>query len=1143
MFEKFLRRPTLATVISLIIVLLGLLSISTLPMAQFPSVAPPRVLVSLTYPGANAAVLTDSVLIPLEQAINGVKNMRYIVSDATSAGEATIQVYFEPGTSINAAVVNVQTRVNLMRSRLPELVQREGILISQEMPAMLMYVNLFSTDKQADEEFLFNFASVNVVPVIKRTPGVGRAKILGSRRFAMRIWLNPQRMRAYDVSAEDIMEAMKEQSVIGVPGRLGQATGRVSQSIEYSLRYQERFNDPKQYEDIIVRAKPNGEVLHLKDVAEVELGSEFYDIYSNLNGNPSAAIVIKQNLGTNAQEVIGEIKAKLEELKREQFPPGMDYAISYDVSSFIDASISKVIHTLFEAFVLVSLVVFVFLGDIRSTLIPVLAVPVALIGAFFWMRMLGLSINMITLFAIVLSIGIVVDNAIVVVEAVHAKMQKQHLSPFRAAQEVVKEISGAIIAITLVMTAVFVPVCFMTGPIGVFYRQFGITMAAAIILSGVVALTLTPVLCAMILKPHKSPDDRPSRLARMQWAIYGPVDRATGGRASRLWARVPVRLCSALIALAIGAGTYYLLRERLDLELSSALVLAVIAGFGLNELLGILFVIDTGKPGLLRVLVSGFDRLVDRSTAAYTSVLRRIVPWRLATILVIGGFCYAVYYVGSKLPTGFIPNEDQGMIYMILQTPPGSTLEYTNAKSNELQAIAEKIEGVETVSALAGYEVLTEGRGSNAGTCLINLKKWSDRKMTSVEIIEELEKKCSAVGNCKIEFYQPPAVPGFGTAGGISLRMLDKTASYDYQALGKINDKFMDALSKRKELTKLFTFFASDYPQYEIIIDNQAAMQKGVSIGKAMDNLAVLIASTYDQGFVRFGKFYKVYVQALPEFRRLPDDLNNLYIKNDRGEEVPYSSFLHLELKQGLNEITRYNLYPSAAIQVSAAPGFSVGQAMEAVNQVAQETLPHGYGIGWEGLAFEEAKQGNTAIYILLVVIGFVFLLLAAQYESYLLPLSVLLSLPIGIFGALWFLQLAGLSNNVYSQMGLVMLVGLLGKNAILVVEYAVQRRDEGFSLIDAAVEGGKLRVRAILMTSFAFVAGMLPLVYATGPGANGNHNIGIVAAGGMFVGTTIGIFIIPGLCYLFAKLSDGRHLVRDEAEEPASETVERADD
>ena len=651
MFTKILYRPALAIVISIMLLFLGMLAIETLPISQFPSITPPTVEVAIAYPGASAEVLVDSVLIPLEQSINGVQNMRYIASDATSAGEATIRIYFEPGTDPNLAVVNVQNRVSIVVNRLPPLVQREGILVSQIMPSMLMKVNIFSTDKGVDQKFLYNFASVNILPVIKRIKGMGRARILGSRTYAMRVWLKLDRMRAYKMSSEDVMKALAEQSVIGSPGRLGQATGKTSQSVEYVLTYIGRYNKPEQYANIILKANPEGEILRLKDVADVELGSEFFDIYSDIDGHPSASIVLKQSPGSNASAVIEEVKNELEQIKADSFPPGMDYQFAYDVSKFLDASIEKVLHTLVEAFVLVALVVYLFLGDWRSTLIPTLAVPVSLIGAFLFMQLLGLSINLITLFALVLAIGIVVDNAIVVVEAVHVKMHAKHLSPYRATMEVLHEISGAIIAITLVMTAVFVPVTFMTGPVGVFYRQFAITMATSIVLSGVVALTLTPVLCAMILKPLRDPTEKRGLLGRILYS------------------------------------------------------------FGI----------------FLRL----FDRGVEKVTGGYAGTLRRLVPRRLLTMLVIVGFSTGIYLVNIGLPPGFIPNEDQGILYGIIQTPPGSTLEYTNAKSHELQAIAKEVEGVTSVTSLAGYEVLTEGRGSNAGTCIINLKPWSERKRTA----------------------------------------------------------------------------------------------------------------------------------------------------------------------------------------------------------------------------------------------------------------------------------------------------------------------------------------------------------------------------------------------------------------------------
>ncbi|MCS6979412.1 MAG: efflux RND transporter permease subunit [Flavobacteriales bacterium] len=1049
MFQRFIHRPVLAISVSIALVFMGFLAITSLPVSQFPEIAPPRVNIFIDYPGASAQVLVESTLIPLERAINGVQGMQYLISDATSAGEATIQVVFEPGTDPNAAVVNVKTRVDAIMNNLPPLVQREGIIITPIQPSMLMYVNLYSKDKNADEKFLYNYAYTRIIPELQRIPGMGRAQILGSRTFAMRIWLKPDRMRAYNVSVEEVMKAMEEQSIIGRPGRLGQASGKKAQSLEFTLTYIGRYNKPEQYENIIIRANPDGELLKLRDIADVELGSEFFNIYSNKDGYPSASIVLKQNFGTNASKVIADAKAKLEELKKD-FPPGMDYEINYDVSKFVNASIDKVLHTLVEAFILVALVVFVFLGDWRSTLIPIIAVPVSLIGAFVFMSLLGLTINLITLFALVLAIGIVVDDAIVVVEAVHAKMEAEHLSPYQAVKKVLGEISGAVIAITLIMTSVFVPIAFMSGPVGVFYKQFSITMASSIILSGVVALTLTPVLCAMLLKPHTSHKKM----------------------------RTPVRL-----------------------------------------------------------FLDWFNRTFDKATGRYTKILSLIVNRRLVTLGVLSLFSVGIVGINKTLPSGFIPNEDQGQIYAIIQNPPGSTLERTHEVSRQLQKITEEMEDVQSVTSLAGYEILTEGRGSNAGTCLINLKDWDERKHSVHEVIEELEEKTKNLG-AVVEFFEPPAVPGYGSSDGFSLRLLQKNNEVDYQELDRVNLEFMAALRKRKELEGLFTFYAANYPQYEVVIDNQKAMQKGVSIGTAMENLNILVGSTYEQGFTRFNAFFKVYTQAAPEYRRLPSDLLNIFVKNDKGDMVPLSAFMTLRKTQGPNEITRFNLYTSSAIRGRPAEGYTTGEAIQAIREVAAQVLPKGYDIAWEGLSFDEARRGNEALFIFLVVIIFVYLVLASQYESFIIPLAVLLSLPVGIFGSFLLLRLMGLANDVYSQIGLIMLVGLLGKNAVLIVEFAVQKHQQGASVLEAAIEGAKVRFRPILMTSFAFIAGLVPLVRATGAGAVGNRTIGASAMGGMILGTLFGVLIIPGLYYIFGKLAQGRKLIQDEDHRPLTEDV-----
>lgn len=1049
MFSKFIKRPVLAISISVAIIFLGILAIRSRPIAQFPEIAPPRVNIFIAYPGASAQVLVESTLIPLERAINGVQGMLYLTSDATSAGEAVIQIVFEQGTDPNAAVVNVKTRVDAIMNNLPPLVQREGIIITPIQPSMLMYVNVFSKDKKTDEKFLYNYAYTSIIPELQRISGMGRAQLLGSRTFAMRVWLKPDRMRAYNVSTDEVMKALEEQSIIGRPGRLGQASGKNAQSLEFTLSYKGRFNKPAEYENIIVRANANGEFLKLKDLADIELGSEFFDIYSNKDGYPSASIVLKQNFGTNASAVIQKTKAKLQELK-ENFPAGMDYEINYDVSKFVDASIEKVMHTLIEAFILVSLVVFIFLGDFRSTIIPIIAVPVSLIGSFIFMQMFGLTINLVTLFALVLAIGIVVDDAIVVVEAVHEKMHTKHLSPFQAVMEVVSEISGAVIAITLVMTAVFIPIGFMTGPVGVFYRQFSITMVSSIILSGIVALTLTPVLCAMILKNNAH---KPKK-------------------------KTPVS-----------------------------------------------------------IFIEWFNKKFEKLLGRYTKLLLVIVNRRLLTFGILLAFGIGIIFLNQQLPSGFIPNEDQGQIYAIIQTPPGSTLERTNGISQELQKIASEINDIQSVTSLAGYEILTEGRGSNAGTCLINLKEWQLRKHSVKQIIEELEDKTKNLG-AVVEFFEPPAVPGYGSSDGFSLRMLDKNTTSDYQEFDKVNADFVETLKKRKELSGVFTFYAANYPQYEIVIDNEKAMQKGVSIGNAMENLNILIGSTYEQGFTRFNSFFKVYTQAAPEYRKQPSDILNLYVKNDKNEMVPYSSFITLKKTQGPNEITRYNLYNSSTIRGVPAKGYTTGDAINAIQEVAQQKLPNGYGIAWEGLSYDEANRGNEALFIFVIVLIFVYLVLASQYESFIIPFSIILSIPIGIFGSFLLLKMLGLSNDIYAQIGMIMLIGLLGKNAVLIVEFAIQKNNQGASIFNAAIEGAKARFRPILMTSFAFIAGLIPLIRDTGAGAIGNKTIGASALGGMLLGTVFGVIIVPGLYYIFATLAKNKKLIQDEDQNPLTEQI-----
>jgi HAE1 family hydrophobic/amphiphilic exporter-1 len=1048
MFKMFIRRPVLSIVVSLLIVFIGTLSLFNLPITQYPSISPPKVNVIANYPGANNELLIKSVVIPLEQVLNGVPGMKYIESDAGNDGEGEINVVFKLGTDPNVDAINVQNRVSAATNKLPAAVVREGVKISREEPNILMYINLYSDDPKADQKFLFNYADINISPELQRVDGVGDLDILGTRNYAMRIWLKPDKLTAYNLSSDDVNQALEEQSIEASPGKLGESSGKRPESFEYVLKYPGRYTTPEEYGNIILKSNTNGQFVRLKDVADIDFGSEMYDIYSTLNGHPSAAITLKQAYGSNARNVIQSVKKTMLRLQKDM-PKGMHYEISYDISRFLDASVEKVVHTLIEAFLLVAIVVFIFLGDWRSSIIPCLAVPVSLIGSLAVMSAFGITLNMISLFALVMAIGIVVDNAIVVIEAVNVKMLDDNLSPLEATQTAMKEISGAIVAITLVMAAVFIPVAFMGGPEGMFYRQFSITMASSIILSGFVALTLTPALCALILTKEQEKHIKKSWLRKI-------LDKFNSG-------------------FNKGIGGY---RKTLELTVSNKLI-------------------------------------------------------TLPLLLILSAIAF---FVNNSLPSGFIPEEDQGMIYAVIETPPGSTIERTNKVAHELLSIAEKEEGVESVSSLAGYEILSEGTSANSGSCLINLKSWKDRKHSAKEIIDNLEKKCRRITDADIEFFQPPSIPGYGAASGFELRLLDKTGNNDYHQMEKVSKDFVKELNKRHEIGSAFTFYSASYPQYMLRINNDIAEQKGVTIGSAMDNLSTMIGSDYETGFIRFGKPYKVIVQASPQYRAFPEDLMGLKVKNDKGEMVPYADFMQLQKVYGMSEITRHNLYNSAEVTGSPAPGYSSGQAIKAIEQVAEKNLPHGFDYDWAGISKDEVDQGNQAILIFIVCLVFVYLILSAQYENFLLPLPILTFLPAGICGAFIFLKMLGLENNIYAQVAMVMLIGLLGKNAVLMVEYSVQRKNLGMNIRQAAIEGAIARFRPILMTSFAFIAGLLPLVAATGAGAIGNRTIGSAAVGGMLFGTFFGFILIPGLYYIFGTMAENVKMVKYQREKPLTE-------
>ena len=1051
MTAKFIHRPVLSIVISVLITLMGLLALFRLPVTQFPDIAPPEVNVTTKFIGANAEACVKAVVTPLERAINGVPGMAYMSSVSGNDGVSVIQIIFKAGTDPEVASVNVQNRVASVLDELPEEAIKSGVIVEKVQNSMLLYVNILSKDPTLDEKFLYNFTDINVLRELKRIEGVGFADIMGSREYAMRVWLKPDKLLMYNISPTEVIEKLRAQNVEAAPGKIGESSGREGQSLQYILKYTGKHNTQQAYENIVLSAKADGEILRLKDVAEVAFDSQDYDVLSKENGQPSAAIMLKQRPGSNAKEVISNIKHTMAEIKANSFPPGMDYSLSYDVSEFLDASIHEVIKTLVEAFVLVALVAFIFLQDVRSTIIPILAVPVSLVGTFFFMHLMGFSLNLITLFALVLAIGIVVDNAIVVIEAVHAKMEHSHIGPMKATEQTMREISGAIIAITLVMSAVFLPVSFMEGPTGIFYRQFSLTMAFSIVLSGITALTLTPALCAMFLKSSH----------------HGEQHQKTG----------------------------------------------------------------------LQKLFGGFNRWYDGLAARYKVLIGAIANRRVITFGLLLAFSIGAGLIGTHVPSGFIPQEDQGTIYANITTPSGATLERTENVVDEVQKIASSVEGVHSVSSLAGFSVLSDGSGAVYGMNLISLKNWAERTVSDKDVISLLEDKTRHIKDGGIEFFTPPPVPGYGNSSGFEMRLLDKTGG-SLEQLQKVADAFVDELNKRPEIVNAFTTFNARFPQFVLHIDGDKAAQKGVTAENVMSTLQTLIGSEYATNFIRFGQMYKVMVQALPEYRAQPDDLMKLYIKNDAGKMVPFSAFLHIEKVYGPEQVTRYNMYTSAMVNGQPAESYSSGQAIEAIKQVAAEKLPKGYGYDWAGSSRDQANAGNQAIYIFVICLLFVYLLLAAQYESFLLPLPVILSLPIGIFGALFMLWVMGLENNIYAQIAMIMLIGILGKNAILIIEFAALQHRLGKTPFEAAIEGAALRLRPILMTSFAFIAGLIPLMFATGAGEIGNNTIGSAAAGGMLFGTIFGVIVIPGLYVAFASISDKHHHGGRKEEAPFTETI-----
>jgi HAE1 family hydrophobic/amphiphilic exporter-1 len=1036
MFKKFIERPVLATVISILLVILGIIGLFKLPLQQFPDIAPPAVQVTANYPGANAETVLRSVAPSLEEAINGVENMTYMSSTASNDGSLVITVYFKLGTNPDQASVNVQNRVAQATSQLPAEVIQQGIITAKQQNSLIMVVDMFSEDPQKyDQTFLANYAQINIIPEIKRIPGVAQSIIFGGNKdYSMRIWLNPTQMATYRLTPQDITAAIQDKNLEAAPGRFGESSKEV---FEYVIRYKGKLSKPEEYGNIAIRSNPDGSVLRLKDVARLEFGAYSYTNFTRTNGKPGVNVAMQQLSGSNSNEIQIAI-AKLMKKAEKNFPKGVKYIVLYNTKISLDLSIEQVEHTLVEAFILVFIVVFIFLQDFRSTLIPAIAVPVAIIGTFFFMNLFGFSINLLTLFALVLAIGIVVDDAIVVVEAVHAKMEHKRLPAKAATAEAMHEITGAIISITLVMAAVFLPVGFLEGSTGVFYRQFAYTLAIAIVISAVNALTLSPALTALFLKnPH----------------------------------------------LANGAA-----------EAPKSFKQKFFAGFN-----------------------TGFNAVTER----YIGSLKFLIRTKWVALLGLTVVIMATVWMVKRTPTGFIPSEDQGFIAISLSMPSGSSLERTTAVVHRAEELLGTMESKKYLMGLSGFNILTQASSPSSGVAFVLLKPAKERgKVRDINaIMDEVRGKLSTISGATFFVFTFPTVPGFSNVDAMDFVLQDKTGG-KLDKFSGIANTFMADLMKRKEVAFAFTAFKADFPQLELEVDDRKADQLGVNVKDILQTMQAYFGSIQASDFNRFGKYYRVIMQADIPDRADPSAIDRAFVKNKRGEMVPINTLVKLKRVYGSENASRYNLFNSIEINAIPKPGYSSGDVIKAIQEVA-ETLPNGFAYEFTGQTREEISSGGQSTVIFIMCLIFVYFLLAAQYESYILPLAVMLSIPTGIFGVFAAIGVRGIDNNIYVQVALIMLIGLLAKNAILIVEFAVQRRRAGLPLVAAALEAAKLRLRPIIMTSLAFVVGLFPMSIATGPSAQGNHSISIGAAGGMVSGVFLGVFIIPVLFVIFQYLQE----------------------
>mgnify|MGYP003186180010 FL=1 len=1030
--DTFINRPVLSTVISIFIVILGVVGMLWLPITQYPDIAPPTIQVSTTYTGADAKTVLNSVIAPIEEQINGAEGMTYIQSTATNTGSATITVYFEQGFDPDMAAVDVQNRVAKAQSMLPAEVTRVGVITQKRQTSMLLVFSLLSPDGKFEQEFIENYMKINVIPQIQRVNGVGDAMVMGAD-YSMRIWLKPDAMAQHNLMPSDVSAALADQNIEAAPGQFGENGGT---AFQYVMRYRGRLITPEEFDKIIIRADKDGNVLYLKDVATMELGRVSYGFKGKTNGHPAASAIIFQTAGSNATQVIKDVEAKINEAGKE-LPNGLEFNVSMNTNDFLYASIEEVIKTLIEAFILVFLVVYVFLQDLRSTIIPAIAIPVALIGTFFGLYLIGFSINLLTLSALVLAIAIVVDDAIVVVEAVHAKLDEGYTSARMAAIDAMREIGGAIVSITLVMMLVFIPVSFMSGTSGVFYRQFGLTMAIAIGLSALNALTLSPALCAVFLKPHK----------------------ADGG---------------------------------------------------------------SKKVSFVKAFHEGFNRNYEKLLVRYKKWAGFFINHKITAFGVVAASIVALAAMMMTTSTALVPNEDTGVLFCMVNMPPATSLDKTEATLAKVDKILAANPAVESRTEILGYSFIA-GQGNTYGTFIVKLKDWSEREKGQ-DATSVLGQLYGAVGqqikDATVMMFQPPMISGYSVTSGFELQLQDKTGG-DINKFFQIYQQFIGALNQRPEIQQAYSTFNPTFPQYMVNVDVAKTKQAGISPSVVLSTLQGYYGGMYVSNFNRFGKLYRVMMQADPSARISPETLNQVKVRVG-NEMSPITNFITLERVYGPDIISRFNLFTSISVSGTPNPGYSNGDAIKAIQEVAAQTLPMGYGYEFSGMTREEqnSSAASTAIVFGLCLL-FVYLLLSAQYESYILPLSVILSIPLGLMGSFIFAKIFGVNNNIYLQIGLIMLIGLLAKNAILIVEFALDRRKTGMSIVGAAIAGAAARLRPILMTGFAMIIGLLPLMLANGVGANGNRSLGTGAVGGMLIGMILQVLIVPALFVAFQKIQE----------------------